>query len=139
MNIKECINQGYLQEVEKDIKLVDKEIKESVYDLERAQKTFKEEDYKWSIVKAYYSMFHAARALLFNQGLREKRHFAIVIVLEELNKKGKIEMKYVNEFKVMIESREDADYHYTYSKAIAEESLEIAKQFIERIRKYLKE
>lgn len=137
MDIKTCLEEGYLQKIKPDGDLIKKELIEAEYDLEKARKTFKEQDYKWSIVKSYYAMFHAARAVLFKLGFREKRHFAIGIVLEDLNKKGKIESKYINDFNAAVSSREDADYHYTYSKEIAEYNLQISKEFFDRMKKFL--
>jgi len=42
--------------------------------LRKAKDAFDEKNYKWSIVMAYYSIFHAARSILFALGLKEKRH-----------------------------------------------------------------
>lgn len=78
-------------------------------------------------------MFHSAKAVCFKQGYREKRHFAVLVVLEDLNKKGKIEVKFVNDFGAAISAREGADYRYSYSKERAEQSLKIAKEFNEKI------
>jgi len=137
MNIREAIEKRFLLKIKPDKKLIDKELKEVNYDFDKAGKAFKEEDYKWSIVKSYYSMFHAARAVLFNLGLREKRHFAVSVVLEDLNKKGKLESRFINDFNAAIQSREDADYHYIYSKESAENSLVIADDFIHQMKKLL--
>lgn len=134
MNIKDCLKKRFLLKIKPKKDIVKKEIDEAEYDFKKAEEAFNEEDYKWSIVKGYYSMFHAARAVLFNLGLREKKHFVIGIVLEDLNKKGKLELKYVNNFKAASSSREDADYHYTYSKEIAKHNLEIAKEFIDKMK-----
>ena len=135
MEIKEGIEKGFLQEVELDEKLVKKELDESEYDKEKAAKAFEEEDFKWSIVKNYYAMFHAARAILFKLGLREKRHFVISVVLEDLSKKGKLEQNFVDYFNAAISFREDADYHYSYSKESALHILEIAEEFNDRMKK----
>ena len=134
MDINECIEKRFLEKIKPAIDLVEKELREAEYDIEKAENAFEDEDYKWCIVKAYYTIFHAARALLFKIGLREKRHFAIRVVLEDLNKQGKLEMKYVNDFNAAVSSREDADYHYTYSKEIADHNLEIANEFLDRIK-----
>ncbi|UZE93868.1 MAG: HEPN domain-containing protein [Candidatus Pacearchaeota archaeon] len=137
MDIKDCLKQRFLIEIKPSADLVEKEFTEAAYDLNRSKKVFKEEDWKWAIIQAYYSMFHSARAVLFNLGFREKRHFAIVVVLEDLNKKGKLEFKYVNDFEAVLSSRENADYHYVYSKEEAKHSLEIAKDFLARMKKLL--
>lgn len=117
--------------------LVKKELDEADYDYESAEKAFSDEDWKWAIVKSYYCMFHAARAVLFKLGLKETRHFAIGIVLEDLSKKGKLEAKYVNYFDAAVSAREDADYHYSYSKDTAGHTLEIAEEFLERMKELL--
>lgn len=134
MDIKKCLEEGFLKKIKPDEELIKKEFKESKYDLKRAEDAFKEEDFKWCIIKSYYSMFHAARAILFQLGYREKRHFAISVVLEDLNKNGKLESKCINDFNAAISSREDADYHYTYSKDTAEHNVAIAKEFLEKMK-----
>jgi len=63
---------------------VEKELKGAEYDLEKAKASLNEEDFKWATVKAYYSMFHAARALLYDAGYRERSHTALVTALREL-------------------------------------------------------
>jgi uncharacterized protein (UPF0332 family) len=138
MNIKTCLSKGYLIKIKPDKELANKELNESSYDLEKAEKAFQEEDYKWSIIKCYYSMFHAAKALLFQLGYIEKKHIAILIVFEELNKEGKLESKFVTNFKASLTAREDADYHYSYSKESAEYELEIAKEFVEEMLRLIK-
>ena len=135
MNVKKAIEEGFLEKIEIDDRLANKEFAESDYDFEKAKKAFEEEDYKWSIVKSYFSMFHSARAILFKLGLKERRHFAINLVLEDLNIKGNLESIYVNDFKAAISAREDDDYHYIYSKDSALHILEIAEEFNEKMKK----
>ena len=137
MDINECLEKGYLIRTTKNDDLIKKELEEAEYDIDRARKSFDDEDFKWSIVMSYYTMFHSARALLFKLGFQEKRHFAISVVLEDLNKKGKIERKYINYFNAAISSREDADYHYTYSEKIADDNLRIAEDFKEKIKEMI--
>ena len=138
MNINSCIEKGFLIKSEPDIELSNKELKEADYDLKSAEKAFEDKDYKWCIVKCYYSIFHSAKALLFKIGYIEKKHIAVVVVLEDLNKKGKLESKYLNDYKAAFSSREDADYSYTYSKETAQYDLEIAEEFSKKIEKLLK-
>lgn len=138
MNIQECIEQGYLRRMEPDQKTIEKELKESEYDLERAIHALEEKDFKWCIVKSYYSMFHAARAVLFSLGLREKRHFAVQVVLEDLNKKGKLESIYLDYFSSAMEWREAADYRYSHSEETAIDIVEDAKKFLSKMNELLK-
>jgi uncharacterized protein (UPF0332 family) len=39
--------------------MVEKEMKNAKLDLQRAEHTYDEGDYKWATVMAYYSMFHS--------------------------------------------------------------------------------
>jgi len=138
MNIRECIEQGYLRRMEPDTKLVEKEMKEAEYDLERANHALEEKDFKWCIVKSYYSMFHAAKAVLFSLGLKEKKHFAVQIVLEDLVKKGKLESIYLDYLSSAMEWKEDADYRYTHSEETAADVAENAENFLSRMKALLK-
>lgn len=133
MNIQDCIAEGSLQKIPVDKRLIEKELAEADYDLEKASHAFDEKDYKWCIVKSYYAMFHAARAVLFSLGLRERKHFAIEVVLEDLNKKGKLESKFLADFSFAMSAREDADYHYTHSEETAKAILDVAEGFVEKI------
>lgn len=138
MDIDYCLEKGFLVKIDIDEELVNKELREASYDLDKAGKALDDEDFKWAIIKAYYSMFHAARAVLFRLGLNEKKHFAVGVVLEDLNKKGKLESKFVNYFNAAVSSREDADYHYIYSKEIALYNVKIAEEFLTGMKKLLK-
>ncbi len=138
MNIQDCLEQRFLVEEVPDNKLIEKEIQESSFDLESAEKAFGETNYKWTIIQSYYSMFHAAKAVCFKLGYREKKHFALLIVLEELNKSGKLEREFVNQFNAAIDARENADYQYNYSREAASESIKRASTFNLKMRELLK-
>lgn len=138
MNIQECIDAGYLRRMGPDPRLVEKEMKEADYDLEKASHALEEKDFKWCIVKSYYSMFHAAKAVLFSLGLREKKHFAVQVVLEDLVKKGKLENLYLEYFSSAIEWREGADYRYVHSEETAIDIVENAKIFLTRMKELIK-
>ncbi len=138
MDMEECIQKGYLKRMQPDQELARKEMKESAYDLLAAREAFMKADYKWCIIKSYYAMFHAAKALLFSLGFKERRHFAIAAVLEDLYKNGRLESKYIEQFASAMSSREDADYRYTYSRETAEIILDAAEEFAEMMRSMAK-
>jgi len=135
MSINYALKEGYLRKIKRDVALVEVEIKEAEYDLDKARQTFEIRDYKWAIVKAYYAIFHAARAALYNVGLREKKHFAVGIVLEELAKQGKLEIKYFHDFEASKDTREDADYRRVYSRDRANLCIMRAEEFLERMKR----
>ncbi len=133
-----CIEKGYLRKTEPEPKIIKKELSEADYDLDRAKHALDEKDFKWCIIKSYYSMFHAARAVLFSLGLKEKRHFAVQVVLEDLIKKGKLESIYLDYLSSAMEWREDADYRYTHSEETAIDCIENAGKFLAKMEELLK-
>lgn len=137
MNIKEAVIEGLLSRIKISKDLINKEMKESHYDLKRAKEEFKKRDYKWTIIKSYYAMFHSAKALLFKYGYKERKHIGIIIFLENLENEGKIESIYVNDYKSASSARESADYRYSYNEEIAKNILNLAEEFIKKIKKLL--
>jgi len=133
MDIDACLQQGFLVRETPDRKLIEKETKESRYDLESAKKAIAEKDYKWAIIKSYYSMFHAGKAVCFSRGYREKRHVAVLVVLEQLSKEGKLESRFINDFRAAMNAREGADYRYSYSLEQADQLWSIAQEFLKRM------
>lgn len=83
------------QQLSKDLETKGLEV--ACNDLERAKKTFDEQDNKWSTIQAYYSMFHSARALLFAKGYREKSHACLKFAIQALYvDEGILEQKFVD-------------------------------------------
>jgi uncharacterized protein (UPF0332 family) len=134
VDVEEFVRKGYLERTAKDEKLVKKEFDEADYDLARAKDALKEGDFKWCIIKAYYSMFHAAKALMFALGFREKRHFIIGVFLEQLSMEGKLQSSFVNDFRGAMLAREDADYRYVHTKDTSEYLVEVAQEFVTKMK-----
>ena len=73
---KRCLEKRNLVKVDIDKNLIAKEIIAAESDLKDSEDVLTLEKYKIATISAYYSMFHAARALLYSKGYREKSHFA---------------------------------------------------------------
>lgn len=138
MNVEYCLREGFLKRIKMDKKLVKKELEESRKDLEDAKASLDMKKFKWSIIQSYYSMFHAARAVLFSLGLKERRHFAIQVVLEDMVKNKRLEQRYVDDFKAGMFTREEADYESEYSQERAASLLKIAEGFDKRMKNIFK-
>jgi len=135
---KDCLEQ---QKIIKDAnakRLVPREIEAAEKDLAVAQKSFREGQFKWTTIQSYYSSFHAARALLFSQGYRERSHYCLIQAIEALFvDTGKVDvrlLRFLINAKVL---REKADYELEFSKDGAEKALEIAKTFLEKVKSLL--
>lgn len=137
MDLEEALKKGVIEKVEVDENLVVKENTEAENDKNKARENYEKADYKWSIISAYYSMFHKVKALMFSEGYKEKGHLAVLVFLDEMIKEGRVEGKYKNYFMAAKEAREDADYRYSYSKERAEETLRYCEEFNNKIDKIL--
>jgi len=133
-----CIKQGKLVKVQPDQEWVSKEMSESEYDLSKAKESLDRKDYKWSTVQSYYSMFHAAKALVLKAGYREKGHGCLLIALDHLYiRPGKIEREHLEHMDDALDLRHQADYGLDYSREEAEILLENATDFFEAVKKVL--
>ena len=111
--------------------LVPKEVGQADHDLQAARNSWDDGECKWATIQAYYAMFHAARALLYAEGYREKSHFCLSVALLELYMDtGKLPLPLVKDFDRAMLLRESADYKGTFSVAGAREVVESAERFI---------
>ncbi len=135
MDLEQLVAAGLIHKVVPAKDLAEKEFHEADYDIERAKEALESKDYKWSIVKAYYAVFHSARGIMFLMGYREKSHFGVGEYLGILSKEGKLESRYAQDFKAAMSARQAADYNYDYSKEKAEMVVSMAEEFLERMEK----
>lgn len=136
-NLNDCLKSGLIRKYSATNDEIIKELGQSANDLARAKVTINVGDYKWSTIQAYYSMFHAARAVLFSAGYREKSHKCILLFLESLVDDGRLEPHFAREFKSAMFLREEADYEATYSEQSAVDTVENASTFIVRMKNLL--
>ncbi|MEK6981362.1 MAG: HEPN domain-containing protein [Candidatus Micrarchaeota archaeon] len=139
LDFKKCLERGALVKINFDYGLVEKEINEAEKDLKSAEKSLSDNDPKWAIIQAYYSMFHAAKGLVFLQGYREKSHYCLLTALEELYVlTNKIEPRLSRNFRECMISRMDADYGLAYSDRSAEHIIKVAKEFLQKSKELTK-
>jgi uncharacterized protein (UPF0332 family) len=114
-------------------RLVNKELSVARSDLADARAGFESGRYKWSTIQGYYAMFHAARALIFSRGYREKSHYCLAVALRALFvDEGEMEAQLVRDFVNAMNLREAADYEAEFSEAGAGAVIASADKFIER-------
>lgn len=137
LQFRRLLQERKLQRIQPKKDIVLREIKSAEYDIGKSKNSFEEEDYKWTIVQAYYSMFHAARALIYSKGYREKSHRACLIALKEffLDTLGE---ERINDFEEAMDLRESADYGSTYSDEDAKNLVGKAQEFLENVKRILK-
>ena len=122
--IQRLLEERKLVKIEPDKELVLKELDGAAYDTERARKSLADGDSKWATIQAYYAMFHLIRALVYNEGYREKSHRALSLAARELFvKRGRLEEKFVQKFEDAMDLREEADYGLEFSEGGARKVL----------------
>jgi uncharacterized protein (UPF0332 family) len=83
MNLKKCFKEGLLRKTRPSKQYAKKSINTSISYIEDAKDNLKMKNYNLVIFCSYTAMFHAARALLFRDGVKERSHICIVAYLKE--------------------------------------------------------
>ena len=129
---RECIAQKKITRLSGAKDLVDKELRAAKGDIEAAQAGIRDKRWKWCTIQAYYSMFHAARSLLYSAGYREKSHHCLRVAIETLFvKQGALAEKHIDALQVAKIMRENADYEEEFTREGAQKIVKAAAEFIE--------
>lgn len=134
---KRLLEERRLIKIETDRKLVLKEMEGAESDLETARKSLQDENFKWATIQGYYSIFHAARALLYSKGFREKSHYALLVAIQELFH-NELDPSLIQGFEDAMNLRQTADYGLTFSEEGALDVIKMAEKFLLNAKKILK-
>ncbi|OGD20708.1 MAG: hypothetical protein A2W03_03035 [Candidatus Aminicenantes bacterium RBG_16_63_16] len=115
--------------------LVKKELSVAEQDLAEARDRLQNERYKYATINSYYAAFHAARALLYSKGLRERSHYCLSVAIEALFvETGELEARFLRDLNNLMSLREKADYGGSFSREAALLCVHYAEEFLERSR-----
>jgi len=134
---RQLLEERKLTKIKPDEKLVRKEMEGAESDFGAATKSLMNNDFKWATIQGYYSIFHAARALLYAKGFREKSHYALLIAIQELFS-NELEQSLIQGFEDAMNLRQTADYGLTFSHEGALDVMETAKRFLQITKEILK-
>jgi uncharacterized protein (UPF0332 family) len=134
---KQLLGERKLTKIKPDRKLVLKEMKGAKSDLETARKSLQDGNFKWATIQGYYSIFHAARALLYSKGFREKSHYALFVAIRELFR-DELDLSLIQGFEDAMNLRQTADYGLTFSEEGAIDVIETAEKFLLTTKEVLK-
>ncbi|MDK2915087.1 MAG: hypothetical protein PWQ79_2002 [Thermococcaceae archaeon] len=81
MRFEECVEKGYLRRMEPQPELAHLSIKKARSFLESSRKNLEMGIYDGALVMAYLALFHAARALLFKDGMGGGRRATLAFQL----------------------------------------------------------
>lgn len=125
----ECLKAGKIKTSSDLSALISKELRVAEDDLKTATDGIKDSRWKWSTIQSYYVMFHAARALLFIKGYREKSHYCLRIAIDHLYS-GVIPKYLIDDFQTAKVMRENADYEENFSETGARKIVKSAEAFL---------
>lgn len=139
-NYNDCVRSGLLRKIPPSRDKALKSIEKAEKWLTEAESTLKSSAFNSSVMDSYLVMFHAARAILFLDGWREKSHACIARYLEERYvKSGKLERKWIELLDLQREIRHDDQYDLSFFSTIedAEKALKSAREFLEKMKRLL--
>jgi uncharacterized protein (UPF0332 family) len=93
-----------------------------------------------ALMAAYMGHFHAARAVLYRDGVREKSHYCIGVYLESYREKGLLEDEWILQFDHMRGLRQNDQYGLDARPTVEEvrQAISDTGKFIERMERLVK-
>ena len=140
-NYKECFRKGLLQKVKPSKDKCKSSIEKAEQWLEEAEKNIESFAFDSCLASSYMATFHASRAILFRDGIREKSHFCIARYLEKYVKDNLLEEEWVVLLDRMRDIRHMNQYTLQYHATDEEASscLHSANEFVNRMKCLFKE
>ena len=133
LSCKDCFEKGLLKKdiVQKD--LAKKSVKQSEFFLGETQDLIEINKNQMAVISLYNAFFHISRALLYNEGVKERSHYCIArYIEEEYVNKEKLNVKFLNAYESMMSVR----HNVQYSTEIIEIDLDF-NEFIDICHEYI--
>lgn len=137
---EKCLRNKKLGTIKNGKRLAPKHIKQTEYDLKRAENSLKDKDFKWATAQAYYSMFNCAKALLLYEDITEKNsHACLIAAVKELYVAQKrLDITFVEVLWLAKDLREEANYKNSWDEKSAEKLVKKAKEFIGKAKQIIR-
>lgn len=111
--LEKCFADGKLEEVLPSVEKSTRSLSKARYMLTEATNAAEGDSPVLAVSGMYFAMFHAARAVLYRDGIREKSHFCVEKYLETYVASGTLESRWIAFFGRMRERREQNQYDLT--------------------------
>jgi len=140
VKLKECFEKRLLRRERPDFEKSRRSIEVAETKLNEAEKALSHKLFDATIILAYTAMFHAARAILFKDGIVEKSHICIIEYLrEKYVNTGKLSEATVNILDTLRIDRHETLYglEAKTNETEAKYSLEKAREFLATVKKLI--
>jgi len=137
VNLHECFEKGLLKKEVPNKDKSRKSIQIAKHKLNLAKKLCKLNIFEEAVTNSYSAMFHAARSLLFKDGIREKSHYGLFVYLRE-EYSNKFEKRFLTELNALRLERHKISYGLETTKITKEEAntiVEVAAEFLVAVEK----
>jgi uncharacterized protein (UPF0332 family) len=138
MKNAECFQKGLLKRTTPDMENALRSLELSKSNIEDAAENISIHRYRVVAISSYSSMFHAARAILFRDGIKERSHECIPVYLKEKYPQLETLANILDSYRRF---RHDAIYglDFAIDDKEAKAALDSAKEFLEKIKIFLGE
>lgn len=138
MNVEECVEKGLLKKEKPDAVKARESIKTAERKLDLAERELNAGIFENAVISAYTAMFHAARALLYKDGFKERSHYALCVFVAE-KYGGRLEKRFVHALEALRLERHELTYGISgvpeIQKAEAGDAVEVAREFVAAVKK----
>ncbi|MFH0737421.1 MAG: HEPN domain-containing protein [Candidatus Micrarchaeota archaeon] len=136
IDVEECFAKGMLRKTLPSKEQALMSLGKAASALEDAKANFAEKRFDATIILAYMSLLCASKAVLFNDGVREKSHICIARYLESAHR-DIFDSKSIRLFDSFREERHEVQYSASFraSELQAKEILDFAGAFLEKAEK----
>ena len=140
-SLRECFEEGLLKKIRPNLNYSEQSIRQAEHFLDEAESLINSGIKDMAFIALYNASFHAARAILFRDGIKERSHYCVCKYIEEIY--------HVNELVTMQQSvildslrSKRNDIQYSLEQPELEEDIgEIFSEvtgFIERVKEIIK-
>ncbi len=141
MNLEDCFEKNLLRKTDPSDAKANRSLEQARVWVDEAKHTLEAGAYRSGLMAVYMGYFHAARTVLFRDGLREKSHICIELYLEDYVRRGRLEEEWTLLFH-RLRSARHLD-QYSFGAPPTEDEVEYAianaEAFIDRIERLLRE
>lgn len=136
MKLTECFQNGLLKNVSPDMENAERSIKLSMENIDDAVENLSIHRYRVVAILSYTAMFHAARAILFRDGIKERSHECIPVYLKEKYPELETLANILDSYRRF---RHDAIYglDFVMDEEDAQAALESSKEFVNKIKIFI--
>ena len=139
--VEDCFEQGLLKKIRPNLNYAEQSVKQAEHFLDEAETLIQSEIKDMAFIALYNASFHAARALLFRDGIKERSHYCVCKYIEE---KYQMQELVTMQQSVVLDSLRSKrnDIQYSLEQPEIEEDLneifEEVVNFIERVKEIIK-